>query len=98
MDHHVKIDIFVHQDHDRTSSLIGDRLERIEQLVERNFIMTREEAKRLDTITSAIKARIEALIASHVNDLTPAEQAAVDEDFATLDALGKDASNPIPTV
>lgn len=92
----MKLDIHLHE----YDAARLDRIERllfnINQRTERNFIMTREEAKKLDAITNAIKTRIEALLAKHADDLTPEEQAEVDADFATLDQLGKDVNNPLP--
>lgn len=81
-----------------------ERFDQIERLLiiikvntERIKTMSKDEAKRLDALTNAIKARFDALIAAHGDVMTAEEKAAVEEDLALLEKIGRDPSAPIPT-
>lgn len=80
--------------------VVVERLSRIERMIKQQGVeitaMTKNEAARLDKLTNDIKTRFEALVAKIPTPLTPEEQAEVDADFATLEAIGADPDNPIP--
>lgn len=52
--------------------------------------------KRLDDATNAIAARLQSLLDSQKNNMTPEQVQALTADIGRLETMGKDAASPIP--